>query len=157
MSGDRPQRERVKTDPMIDRSLVEHESRRPPPDAVTAERMLRENEARRRSSMVDEHERKLAVQEGAFQGFARHVHDVQQGTNAAIVVIARHMGIENKLPPQVRASNRPPPQFGPPPEPKLDAIGKDTKAGTHATYAAVVLAIINTTLLIILELLKRGH
>jgi hypothetical protein len=153
---------------MINRELLEHESRRSPPDRETAARILEENEARRRASMVDRHEKELEQREGAWQGFARHVADVQTGTNAALVVIARHLGIEESLPPQVRASNRPPklPPVGPngeplpppkPEPPKLDAIGHDAKAGTQATYVTLA----TTIALIVLEALRMlqngGH
>lgn len=133
----------------VDHAIEQHERRRTKTDP-----QLARHEEARRASIVDRHEAELRQHEGAVHGLGRHVDERLSAQDRALVVLFRELGIEDRLPPEIRQSEPPPPPgaIAKPPKPKLTKIERDTRAGTHGTYAAIVLIVLQ----LLLEALRHG-
>ncbi len=138
----------------VDHAVEQHERQRLRTDPELRHDTLARHEEARRASIVDRHERELQQHEGAVHGLGRHVDERLSAQDRALVIIARELGIEDMLPPQIRQSDPPPApgELARPQKPKLTKIERDTRAGTHGTYAAIVLIVLQ----LLLEALRHG-
>lgn len=138
----------------VDHAVNQHERQRTRTDPQLATDHLARHEAERRASILARHERELEQHEGAVHGLGRHVDERLSAQDRALVVLFRELGIEDRLPPEIRQSVPPPPpgELVKPPKPKLTKIERDTRAGTNGTYAAIVLIVLQ----LLLEALRHG-